>query len=112
VLAHDSRDLRFQCLGLGPSLNHPPEVACTDWALNPTPERLLGRYQRSMSNLSAGLNLADRAYLYDNSVERVEARLCARTNDGQLRKLYGPLPGWVDDALRGLPRHPDFSQPP
>ncbi|MCU0695474.1 MAG: hypothetical protein MUC96_02965, partial [Myxococcaceae bacterium] len=32
--------LRFQCLGLGPSLNHPPEVACTDWALNPTPERL------------------------------------------------------------------------
>ncbi|MCU0694954.1 MAG: zeta toxin family protein [Myxococcaceae bacterium] len=28
-------------------------------------EKIVGRYQRSMSNLSAGLNLADRAYLYE-----------------------------------------------
>lgn len=71
-------------------------------------EKIVSRYGRSMANLSAVTRLADRVYVYDNSVEGVEARLCARTEDGQLRKVYGSLPAWVEAAVAGLPRHAEF----
>lgn len=71
-------------------------------------DKIISRYVRSMANLTPALAVADRAYVYDNSIDGVEARLCARTIDGELRKIYGPLPDWVGDALVGLPQHPDF----
>lgn len=71
-------------------------------------EKIVSRYVRSMANLSAAIRLSDRVYVYDNSVENAEARLCARTEDGLLRKIYGALPEWVDDATRGLGRHSTF----
>lgn len=39
-----------------------------------------------MANLAAAIALADRVYIYDNSVEGADARLCARTENGCLRK--------------------------
>jgi predicted ABC-type ATPase len=71
-------------------------------------EKIISRYHRSMANLSVAVRKADRVYIYDNSVDGVEAMLCARTQDGLVRKIYGPLPDWVDDALRDVPKHPDF----
>jgi predicted ABC-type ATPase len=71
-------------------------------------EKIISRYGRSMANLTGAIDVADRVYIYDNSVDGVEARLCARTTDGQLRKVYGSLPEWVDDAIRDLPRHSQF----
>ncbi len=71
-------------------------------------EKIISRYVRSMANLSAAVRLADRVYIYDNSVDDVEARLCARTQDGQLRKIYGPLPEWVSDAVGSLAHHSQF----
>jgi predicted ABC-type ATPase len=71
-------------------------------------EKIVSRYARSMANLSAAIVLADRVYVYENSVEDVEARLCARTQDGMLRKIYGDLPPWIASAADGVPRHPDF----
>jgi hypothetical protein len=47
-------------------------------------------------------------YIYDNSVESVEARLCARSQDGLLRKIYDAPPQWIADAIAPLGRHPDF----
>jgi len=61
-----------------------------------------------MANLSAAVELADRVYIYDNSVDDVEARLSARTESGKLRKVYGPLPAWVEDAVQGRERHARF----
>jgi hypothetical protein len=52
--------------------------------------------------------LADRVYVYDNSADGMDATLCARAHDGMLRKVYGLLPTWVDDAIAHLPRHPEF----
>ncbi len=43
-----------------------------------------------------------------SSVESVEARLCARTQDGLLRKIYDIPPQWIADAIAPLGRHPDF----
>jgi predicted ABC-type ATPase len=71
-------------------------------------EKILSRYHRSIANLPAAIAVSDRAYVYDNSIERVEARLCLRTQDGSLRKVYGSLPEWVVEATRELQPHPEF----
>lgn len=72
-------------------------------------EKIVSRYSRSMINLSVAVALVNRCYLYDNSIDGVEARLCARSSDGKLRKVYGALPAWVDDAVSSLPKHDVFS---
>jgi predicted ABC-type ATPase len=71
-------------------------------------EKIVSRYERSMGNLAAAMVLADRVYIYDNSVDDQEAILCARTVEGTLRKIYAPLPQWIDDAVAPLARHADF----
>lgn len=71
-------------------------------------DKIVHRYTRSMANLSAAIELADRTYVFDNSIDDVEARLCVRTNDALLRKIYGDLPRWVSSAVERLKRHPDF----
>lgn len=71
-------------------------------------DKIISRHGKSMANLAVALTLANRVYAYDNSVDGIQARLCVRTRDGQLRKVYGPLPQWVADAVEGLPRHADF----
>lgn len=71
-------------------------------------EKIVSRYERSMANLPSAIFLADRLYIYDNSFDGVEARLCARTVRGKVRKIYGPLPGWVDAVLEPLKRDPSF----
>jgi predicted ABC-type ATPase len=72
-------------------------------------EKIISRYGRSMANLAGAIEVADRVYIYDNSIDDIEARLCARTTDGQLRKVYGSLPEWIADATQDLPRHAQFS---
>lgn len=72
-------------------------------------EKIVARYARSLSNLSRVIPLAHRVYVFDNSVEDVDASLCARVVDGQLRKVYGATPSWVEEALRAVPRHPSFA---
>lgn len=71
-------------------------------------DKIVGRYAKAMANLAGALRVADRVYVYDNSIDDADARLCARTTDGQLRKVYGQLPEWVADAVEGLPRHHEF----
>lgn len=71
-------------------------------------EKIVSRYRKSMQNLPLAIRLVDRVYIYDNSIEDIDARLCARTYGGQLRRIYGDLPDWVADAVEHLPRHPDL----
>jgi predicted ABC-type ATPase len=71
-------------------------------------DKIVSRYGKSLANLGPAIEVADRVYIYDNSVENVDAALCARTVDGALRKIYGPLPAWVAAVVDPLPRHADF----
>jgi predicted ABC-type ATPase len=71
-------------------------------------DKIVARYARSMANLPAAIRIADRVYVYDNSVDDVEAQLCARIEDGTVRKIYGQLPRWVNDALASVDKHPMF----
>jgi predicted ABC-type ATPase len=75
-------------------------------------EKILSRYERSMANLTAAIALADRVYIYDNSVDDVEATLCARTEGGRLRKVYVDLPAWVVASVTALDRHPRLATGP
>jgi len=72
-------------------------------------EKIVRRYPRSMANLPRAIELVDRVYIYDNSVDGVEAQLLARTAGGKLRRLYADqVPAWVADVLDPLPRHADL----
>jgi predicted ABC-type ATPase len=71
-------------------------------------EKIVSRYGGSMANLRLAFGLCDRVYVYDNSIEAREASLAVRVQSALLRKVYGALPDWVDDAIRLLPQHPDF----
>lgn len=72
-------------------------------------EKIVRRYERSMSNLVLAIGLADRVYLFDNSVDGVDARLCARTVDGTLRKVYDELPYWIASVVDPLERHARYA---
>jgi predicted ABC-type ATPase len=71
-------------------------------------DKIISRYSRSMSNWEAAIPVADRVYVYDNSVEDEFARLLVRTHEGLLRKIYDVMPPWVGNAMIGLPRHDSF----
>ncbi|MGE5516621.1 MAG: AAA family ATPase [Bacteroidota bacterium] len=51
------------------------------------------RYQRSLANLPAGLVLADRAWILDNSSTRM--RLIASIERGQVKSMTNNQPRWV-----------------
>ncbi len=71
-------------------------------------EKIVDRYRRSLANLPVLIRLAQRVYVFDNSPEGEEARLCLRLSDGSVRKIYGPLPDWVGAITAGLQRHAKF----
>ncbi len=71
-------------------------------------EKIVSRYGRSMANASIAIRISDRVYLFDNSIDGADAVLCARTEDGLVRRVYAPLPAWVSAALHGIPRHSRF----
>jgi len=72
-------------------------------------DKIVSRWSKSLANLTPAIDVADRVYIYDNSEHGVDARLCARTIDGALRKVYGQLPEWVSDVVDPLPRHAEFT---
>lgn len=55
------------------------------------------RYERTMSNLSAGIASADRAFVLDNSEER--PRLLFVKESGRFRPGRSPLPQWIQPWL-------------
>ncbi|CAA7619274.1 AAA family ATPase [Magnetospirillum sp. UT-4] len=54
------------------------------------------RYQRSLANLPAGMALADRTWLLDNTRSRM--RLVASIEAGQVKSQSNALPRWVRQA--------------
>lgn len=54
------------------------------------------RYGRSLQNLAAGMALADRVWLLDNT--RARMRLVASLERGQVKSIANSLPKWVKTA--------------
>ncbi|MBQ9385520.1 MAG: zeta toxin family protein [Bacteroidaceae bacterium] len=58
--------------------------------------KTISRYYSSLKNISRAIKIADRVYLYDNSVENAAPKLILRTSDGIIAKQYtNDLPDWV-----------------
>lgn len=58
--------------------------------------KVISRYYSSLKNISKAMEIADRVYLYDNSIENKEPRLILRTADGKIAKRYTDhIPDWV-----------------
>lgn len=62
--------------------------------------KTISRYYSSLENISKAIKIADRVYLYDNSVENAAPKLILRTVDGIIAKQYtDDLPDWVRAIL-------------
>ena len=62
--------------------------------------KVISRYYKSILNCKRVATIADRVYVYDNSVDDAEARLLFRMTDGQLFKQYtNDIPEWATMIL-------------
>lgn len=63
--------------------------------------KVISRYYKSILNCKRCATLADRTYIYDNSVDDADARLLFRMTDGQLFKQYtDDIPEWAMPILK------------
>ena len=57
--------------------------------------KIIARYTRSLANCSVAARIADRAYIYGNSVDNASAQLSFRMSEGKLIKHYGDINPWA-----------------
>ena len=57
--------------------------------------KIISRYQKSIINCKLATGIADRVYIYDNSVDGQEARILFRFSEGAIIKRYtDAIPQW------------------
>lgn len=62
--------------------------------------KIISRYNKSIGNCIALAPYVDRLYVYDNSIEDVDAQLLFRFSNGELAKRYvEELPDWAKPIL-------------
>jgi predicted ABC-type ATPase len=64
--------------------------------------KIISRYGKSMANCGIAVRIADRAYLYDNSVDYAELKLLFRVSDGRVAKVYTEVNAWASNVLESL----------
>lgn len=62
--------------------------------------KIISRYYKSLANAELALDIVDRAYIFDNSLENQSPRLLYRISDGILIKQYSEeIPIWAQSLL-------------
>ena len=62
--------------------------------------KIISRYQKSIINCKVATGIADRVYLYDNSVDGREARILFRFAGGKIIKRYtDDIPQWAQGLM-------------
>lgn len=62
--------------------------------------KVISRYTKSIINCKRCVSIADRVYVYDNSIDDADARLLFRMTDGKLFKQYiEDIPEWASTIL-------------
>ena len=64
--------------------------------------KIIARYTRSLACCYFAAWLADRTYVYDNSVDDARAKLLFRASQGQLVKTYGEINAWAREIAQRL----------
>lgn len=63
--------------------------------------KIISRYQKSILNCKKVASLVDRLYVYDNSIDDVEAALLFRMSDGIVVKKYtDDIPEWAKSIFK------------
>ena len=63
--------------------------------------KIISRYYKSLANAAQAIELVDRAYIYDNSVENALPQLLYRTVNGQIFKQYTEdVPEWAEMLVK------------
>lgn len=65
--------------------------------------KIISRYSKSIANCAAAAAFADRAYIYDNSVDGDEPKLLFRTVEGEIVKVYEAIHDWAQVIVETLP---------
>lgn len=64
--------------------------------------KIISRYNKSVANCCIVSEFVDRTYIYDNSIEDVDAKLLFRLNKGKLVKKYvDNIPRWALPIYKG-----------
>ena len=59
--------------------------------------KIISRYNRSIINCAIASKIADRTYVYDNSINNEEAKLLFRMSEGEVIKQYTcEIPEWAE----------------
>ena len=64
--------------------------------------KIIERYSKSIANCAAAATFVDRVYVYDNSIDKQDARLLFRVNDGCLVREYGDQCEWSSQIVNSL----------
>jgi predicted ABC-type ATPase len=64
--------------------------------------KIVSRFGKSITNCSLSAKIADRAYIYDNSIEYADPTLLIRTVDGHIEKTYAKVNDWAREILRSV----------
>lgn len=64
--------------------------------------KIISRYYKSLANAAQAIDIVDRAYIYDNSVDNALPQLLFRTVDGKVFKQYTDIiPEWASMLVTG-----------
>jgi predicted ABC-type ATPase len=62
--------------------------------------KIISRYYKSLLNCEVVAKLVDRLYVYDNSIDGVDAKLLFRLSNGEIAKMYVVnMPEWAENIL-------------
>jgi predicted ABC-type ATPase len=71
-------------------------------------DKIVNRYYKSVANCVRAVEIVDRAYIYDNSVNGAEPQLLFRAKNGKIEKIYKVLNAWASEIAELLDRSPNM----
>ncbi len=66
-------------------------------------DKIISRYNKSLTNLKRSLSLVHRGYVYDNSIDNEFPKLQFRTESGLIKKIYYTDHEWACLIRKGVP---------
>ncbi len=64
--------------------------------------KIISRYSKSIANCCTCINIVDRAYVYDNSLENEDATLLFRSKKNELIKKYSEINDWAISIFESI----------
>lgn len=64
--------------------------------------KIISRYSKSIENCAEISSIVDRLYVYDNSIEDMEAKLLFKASNGKLTKQYNKVNNWAMQIFKNV----------